>query len=706
MVWGCTSDAGKSLLATALCRWFSNQGLRVAPYKAQNMSNNARVAQGGEMGCAQHFQALAARRVPDVRMNPVLLKPERDTASQVVVMGEVDRALCSMDWRSRSALLWERARPPLSELLRENDIVVMEGAGSPAEINLAECDYVNLLAAREARAVSLLVSDIDRGGSFAHLFGTWSLLPDDLRGTVRGFVLNKFRGDASLLSPGPEQILGRTGVPVLGVIPRVEHGLPDEDAVSLDQFPAPTGPVRHEVRVVAWPRISNFDEFRRLAQWPGVRLLPARSASDLHGADLVILPGSKNTPSDLAWLRERGMDAAIVAWARSGKPLLGVCGGLQALGLWISDEVGTEGSCAGLGLLPVATSHGERKKVARTKASLPRLDGFWRGLSGREVQGYEIRTGASRDGSGDGLFFHDGEVLGTYLHGLFEDAGVLASLFGGDPRAVDPLEETFEMLAKLVDENLDMGPILGAMDVPAVSTATEHGGHEGGSPLRHPGLRAGVHAVHSAVWMDSPVKPGNDDENSAGSENFLTPKPQHSVSTTGLCSPRLCVLTGGVRSGKSRMAERIAAEWGGRDVAYLATAQGLDDEMLERIAKHRSDRADRGWETIEEPLDAAGALERTARSVVLLDCATLLVTNLLLSGGPEAVRSGISALLAAWRRSGRDLVVVTNEVGLGIVPDNALAREYRDLLGWTNQRLVEASTEAWLMVSGRKLSLS
>lgn len=657
MVWGCTSDAGKSLVATALCRWFSNRGLRVAPYKAQNMSNNARVADGGEMGCAQHFQALAARRIPDVRMNPVLLKPERDTASQVVVMGEVDRDLCAMDWRSRSALLWERARPPLRELLRENDIVIMEGAGSPAETNLAECDYVNLLAAREADAVSLLVSDIDRGGSFAHLFGTWSLLPGDLRGSVRGFVLNKFRGDASLLAPGPEQLLARTGVPVLGVIPRIEHGLPDEDAVSIDHFPAPAGEVRHEVRVVAWPRISNFDEFRRLAQWPGVRLLPARSVGDLRDADLVILPGSKSTPADLAWLRERGMDTAIASWAGAGKPLLGVCGGLQALGMWIADETGGEGSCAGLGVLPVATSHGRRKRVARTKARVPPLDGFWRNISGREVQGYEIRTGVTRDDAGEGLFFHDGEILGTYLHGLLEDAEVLAALFGGDPRAKDPLEETFEMLAKLVEEKMDMRPVLEALDLPVVS----------------------------------PQVP-------------ISLNQREKDSTTG--AARLCVLTGGVRSGKSSTAERIAAGWGGRDVTYLATAQALDDEMRERIENHRADRAERGWETIEEPLDAAGALLRASHPVVLLDCMTLLVTNLLLSGGPDAVRRGVFGLVDAWRSSGKDLVAVTNEVGLGIVPDNALSREYRDLLGWANQRLVEASTEAWLMVSGRKLSLN
>jgi len=698
MVWGCTSDAGKSLLTAALCRWFADRGVRVAPYKAQNMSNNARVADGGEMGCAQHFQALAARRVPDVRMNPVLLKPERDTASQVVVLGEVDREITRMDWRSRSPLLWERARAPLRELLAENDLVILEGAGSPAEINLAGCDYVNLMAAREARASALLVSDIDRGGSFAHLLGTWQFLPDDLRGAVRGFVLNKFRGDASLLAPGPDLLRERTGVPVVGVVPRVEHGLPDEDAVALDHFPAPVGTVHHEVRVVAWPRISNFDEFRRMAQWPGVRLLPARTPQSLHGADLVVLPGSKNTPSDLAWLAANGMDVALREFAASGRPVLGVCGGLQALGLSIADDVGVEGSAEGLGLLPMRTVHGARKRVARTSATVPELGGFWQDLSGMRVHGYEIRTGVS-GATGDELFFEAGNVLGTYLHGMFEDAAVLARLFGGDAHAPDPLERTFDDLAALVDRSLDMETIsswvhderpaaaAGSVAEPgSVVDLVEPPDPRSASPLVSTGSTTG-----DATTGDTTSGTGD------------------AVSSTGETTvarrPRLCVLTGGVRSGKSTEGERIAAAWGGQDVSYLATAQGLDDEMRERIAKHRGDR-DPAWETLEEPLAAGAALGRCAKNVVLLDCLTLLVTNLLLTGGAEAVRSGIDDLLAAWERTGKDLVVVTNEVGLGIVPDNALSREYRDLLGWANQRLVSRSTEAWLMVSGRKLSLS
>ena len=482
---------------------------------------------------------------------------------------------------------------------------------------------------------------------------------------MKGFVLNKFRGDASLLAPGPEQLFARTGIPVVGVLPRVAHGLPDEDRGLPRPLPrAPTGPVRFRACVVAWPRISNFDEFRHMASWPGVELLPARAPSDLREADLLILPGSKNTPSDLAWLRERGLERAIVEFARSGRPVLGICGGMQALGLSIEDAFGNEGSAEGLGVLPLRTVHGSGKRVSRTEATLPPLDGFWRHLSGMRVAGYEIRSGSSSSGiPGGDLFSTSGSVLGTYLHGILEDSRVLAALFGGDALAPDPLEATFDMLAKLLDERMDMKTIGSWMDgsrnVPLVST---------GSTSAAQTRAAGFESINQR-------------------------------------SARLCVLTGGVRSGKSSTGERIAAEWGGRDVTYLATAQGLDDEMRERIRNHRSDRADRGWETIEEPLDAAGAIERARHPVVLLDCMTLLVTNLLFAGGADAVREGVSAILEAWERSGKDLVVVTNEVGLGIVPDNALSREYRDLLGWANQRIVARSTEAWMMVSGRKLSL-
>ena len=650
MVWGCTSDAGKSFLTAALCRWFSDRGLRVAPFKAQNMSNNARVARGGEMGCAQWFQAKAARCVPEVRHNPILLKPERDTASQVVVMGAVDRELSDMDWRGRSPLLWQKALPALRELMEENDLVIIEGAGSPAEINLADCDYVNLMTARAADAQCLLVSDIDRGGSFAHLFGTWALLPDDLKPRLRGFVLNKFRGDASLLEPGPSELARRTGVPLVGVVPRVRHDLPDEDAVALDHF-ATSDPAqaKFKIALVAWPRISNFDEFRRLAAWPGVSLHVARTPSDLRGVDLVILPGSKHVPTDLEWLGACGLEAAIRTFAASGKAVLGICGGLQALGLRIEDPSGVEGDAKGLGLLPVVTIHRREKIVREASILAPVLDGFWAPLSGFALSGYEIRTGITQGadpGSDAGRMACRGQVLGTYLHGMFEDPRVLEALFGPAESSVDPLERTFREMAALVDSHLDMAAITSWLTEPAT-----------GSP---------------------------------------------SVASKG--KGRLCVVTGGVRAGKSSAAQDKALEWGGAEVSVIATAQGLDDEMRLRIANHQKDRPS-GWETIEEPLDLAAALRGSRHRTVLLDCANLWVTNLILAPSPVDLKKAFDDLIAAHRETGVDLIVVTNEVGWGIVPDNALSREFRDQLGWLNQKLVAASTEAWLYVAGVPLTL-
>ena len=273
MVLGTTSGAGKSWLATALCRWYARQGLKVAPFKAQNMSNNARVVDGGEIGSAQYFQALAANAVPEVRMNPLLLKPERDTHSQVVLMGQVNEELSALPWRGRSERVWPQIAQALDELRAGNDVVVIEGAGSPAEINLMASDIVNMRIARHAQARCLLTTDLDRGGAFAHLYGTWALLPEADRALLRGFVLNKFRGDASLLAPAPQQLQELTGVPTVATLPMWwQHGLPEEDGVFDDRSRA-SGTVTRTVAVVAYPRISNLDDFQALKNVPGVRLV-------------------------------------------------------------------------------------------------------------------------------------------------------------------------------------------------------------------------------------------------------------------------------------------------------------------------------------------------------------------------------------------------------------------------------------------------
>jgi adenosylcobyric acid synthase len=478
MVWGTSSGAGKSWLATALCRAAARRGTRVRPFKAQNMSNNARVVAGpdglgAEIGAAQYFQALAAGVEPSVDMNPVLLKPERDTASQVVVHGRVDAALGRTGWRERSATLAAAARQSLARLATTCDLVVIEGAGSPAEINLAPQDYVNLGTARQARELgafdSLLVTDIDRGGAFAHLFGTWALLPDDLRGTLRGFVLNRFRGDAGLLEPGPGDLQRMTGVPLAGVIPLVRgHGLPDEDGLFDATSADGSSAACCRIAVLCPPHISNLDEFEPLRRMPGVQLAWARSAADLHGADWIVLPGSKQVSGDLAWLRRQGLDAAIARHAAAGRPVLGICGGLQMLGEALVDTEGYDGesglAAPGLGLLPLVTRYERDKRVRRSPLRFARTTGAWASWAGVEADGYEIHCGvtvqhpdlpaadvALRDARGEAIGWQRGNVLGVYAHGLFESPALLRAMWGA---AAPALEDSFDLLADLVDEHL------------------------------------------------------------------------------------------------------------------------------------------------------------------------------------------------------------------------------------------------------------
>jgi adenosylcobyric acid synthase len=478
MVWGCSSGAGKSLLTTALCRWAARRGAKVAPFKAQNMSNNARVVVGmhgryGEIGAAQYFQALAANVEPSVDMNPVLLKPERDTTSQVVVHGKVAPGLARLPWRERSAQLALAARESFMRLRGQYDLIIMEGAGSPAEINLAEQDYVNLDAARWAAATgefaSLLVADIDRGGTFAHAYGTWALLPDDLKPTLAGVVLNKFRGDPGLLNPGPQQLHALTGVPMAALLPmRRDPGLPEEDGV-FDHAPiapptgAPVGGTARCVAVIAYPQASNLDEFQPLRQVPGLRLVWARSVADLHGADWIVLPGSKQVSGDLAWLRQQGLDRMLRLYAAAGRPLLGVCGGLQMLGQTLSDPDGVDGEAGawqGLGLLSLATRYQSVKRVGRVHGRFEGITGAWAGLNGTSLAGYEIRQGqtttidrehtrvAFTGDDGHALGWAAGSVLATSVHGLFESPAVLRALFGATVRS---LEDSFDGLAEFAD---------------------------------------------------------------------------------------------------------------------------------------------------------------------------------------------------------------------------------------------------------------
>ena len=490
MVLGTTSGAGKSWLTTALCRHYARQGLKVAPFKAQNMSNNARVVASengqGEIGSAQYFQALAARAVPDVRMNPLLLKPERDTHSQVVLMGQVDDALSKMPWRGRSAVVWPVIAQALDELRAENDVVVIEGAGSPAEINLHSSDIVNMRVALHCNAACLLVTDIDRGGAFAHLYGTWALLPQNERALIKGYVLNKFRGDAALLAPAPQMLHDLTSVPTVAVLPMWwQHGLPEEDGI-FDDRTLTAGAVTRTIAVIAYPRISNLDEFQPLKNVPGIRLQWVRSPAELAGLDAatdwIILPGSKHTSGDLAWLRQQGLDAAIARHAGQGGAVLGICGGLQMLGEALIDLHGIDGNAPGLGLLPLVTVFAIDKTVKHTRAcfaghmslSSPSSQlSPWAQLAGITAQGYEIHQGQTAQHpamakAGDvaravmpgDLAWQSvrGNVLGVYLHGLFEDANVLHALFGA---AAPTLDSVFDGLADYIEQHFEPGVLQG-----------------------------------------------------------------------------------------------------------------------------------------------------------------------------------------------------------------------------------------------------
>jgi adenosylcobyric acid synthase len=455
---GTSSWAGKSLVTTALARSFARRGVRVAPFKAQNMSNNARVVAGGEIGAAQYLQALACGIEPDVRMNPVLVKPEADTRSQVVVDGVADLVLSRMAWRERAPHLWEAIETALRSLLEEFDLVLIEGAGSPAEINLRDTDLANMRVAALAGAPVVLVADIDRGGAFAHLFGTWSLLPEDERRRIGGFVLNKFRGDPALLPPAPDQLEELTGVPVLGVLPWLDHGLPDEDGAA--QATLRGG--RPRVAIVRYPTASNLDEFRALEQVADVAW--AASPDGLAGADLIVLPGSKHVAGDLDWLTRTGVGERIRAEVNRGVRVLGVCGGLQLLGEEIRDDAGVDGSGHGLGLLPVATTFAARKSTRRTAAQFADdLPAPWHRLRGLEVSGYEIRhgttssTGSVVEALPGGLGYAHGSVLGLYLHGLLEQPAVVAALVGAAPERT--LDAVFDELADAVDSALDRGRI-------------------------------------------------------------------------------------------------------------------------------------------------------------------------------------------------------------------------------------------------------
>jgi adenosylcobyric acid synthase len=480
MVQGTASSVGKSTLTAGLCRLFRRRGLRVAPFKAQNMSNNAAVCPGGgEIGRAQFAQAVAAGVAPGVDMNPILLKPQQG-AAQVIVRGQVVGAQTAAEYfGARRQDYWPIVAESLDRLRAEYDLVIAEGAGSPAEINLRARDIVNMRVALHAapRADVLLVADIDRGGAFASLLGTLEWLAPEERALVRGSILNRFRGDVRLLAPAPEMLAERSGVAVLGVVPYLERlGMPEEDAASLSAVAAPTSLV--EVAILRLPHLSNFDEFGPLALEPGVRVVYVDAPEQLRAPDLVIVPGSKATVPDLCWLHERGLAERIVWLAHHGTPVLGVCGGMQMLGARVRDQLRIESaieSAPGLGLLPLETALERSKTLRQVHGTAVAARGFWACLNGAPVAGYEIHLGHSAsvdtppllrlDGRTDGAVL--GDIAGTYVHGLFEGEAPRFALVRAlvERRGfvwqatAEPPRDPYDRLADVLEQKLDFRPL-------------------------------------------------------------------------------------------------------------------------------------------------------------------------------------------------------------------------------------------------------
>ncbi|GIE29203.1 cobyric acid synthase [Actinoplanes italicus] len=479
LIAGTTSDAGKSVLTAGVCRWLHRQGVRVAPYKAQNMSNNSVVVvtadgRGGEIGRAQAMQAAACGTAPDLRFNPVLLKPGSDRSSQVVLLGEAVDTVTAGNYRTLRPRLAETAHAALADLRNDFDVVICEGAGSPTEINLRDGDFVNMGLARRFGLPTVVVGDIDRGGVFAAFFGTLALLSPEDQALVSAFVINKFRGDLGILRPGLDMITKVTGRPVHGVLPfHLDVWLDAEDSLAYGRLLGRPGPPRGtewlRVAVIRVPRISNATDAEALAAEPGVRVRLTVEPAEIADADLVVIPGSKATVSDLAWLRETGLADAIRTHARAGKPLLGICGGFQMLAERIHDEVeSAQGTVPGLGLLPVEITFAARKTLARSAGA---------GM-GEPVQGYEIHHGYVSTGAPEPLLRYDdgrsegaaaGNVYGTHWHGAFESdgfrrrflteaarqAGRHGFTVAPDTRYAAVRERALDVLGDLVEEHLD-----------------------------------------------------------------------------------------------------------------------------------------------------------------------------------------------------------------------------------------------------------
>ena len=488
MIQGTMSNAGKSLIAAGLCRIFKQDGYKVAPFKSQNMALNSYVTKEGlEMGRAQVVQAMAAGVEPSVRMNPILLKPTTDMGSQVIVQGQVVGNMRAMDYFAKKKEYIPVIRESYEQLAADHDIIVIEGAGSPAEINLKQDDIVNMGMAQIADAPVLLVGDIDRGGVFAQLIGTVMLLEPEEQDRIKGLIVNKFRGDKKILDPGIAMLEERAGKPVLGVVPYADVDIEDEDSLA-SSLTETHIQAEIDVAVIRFPRISNFTDMQALSMEQGVSVRYVAKPSDLGEPDVILLPGTKNTIQDLLWLRESGLEAKITRLAKKGTIVFGICGGYQMLGEVLMDPMQTEsvlGSVRGMGLLPVTTVFEEEKQLENRTYHISMPEGTFASLSGKKVAGYEIHMGrteaADNDGAlqpfaigpdGEVLGYTAGTVAGSYIHGIFDEVvfreafiNLLYARKGKTRGESEHLsiheyrEQQFDKLAQILRESLDMDRI-------------------------------------------------------------------------------------------------------------------------------------------------------------------------------------------------------------------------------------------------------
>lgn len=497
MVQGTSSSVGKSVLAAAFCRIFYQEGYKVSPFKAQNMALNSFVtADGGEMGRAQVVQAQAAGVDPDVRMNPVLLKPSGPAGSQVVIMGKSQGNVTALRYHGEyQRMTWPYVTAALQGLLAEYEILIIEGAGSPAEVNLKSNDIVNMRVAMEAKAPVLLVADIDRGGALASVVGTLELVEPEERAMIKGIIFNKFRGEIKLLQPALDFIEEKTGIPVVGVVPYFKIRIPDEDSVAISEAqekPSLALEEQLDVAVIRLPYISNFTDFDALQDEADVAVRYVTEAANLGRPDLLIIPGSKNTLADLRFLHESGIGEEIQALHAQGIPIIGICGGYQMMGRLVKDPLHTESELeevAGLGILPMVTEFYPQKHTVQSQGTILSDQGFLKGCKGDTVVGYEIHMGRSTLDEGhlplfsltaqgetnpDGL--QNGNSYGTYLHGVFDNDSLRSSLLNwlwerrGSRRPVEASlsqaalrESAYNELADLVRQSVDLERIRGIM---------------------------------------------------------------------------------------------------------------------------------------------------------------------------------------------------------------------------------------------------